>query len=194
MIISLTVDKFDEDLYYFYEEYRSENPFLLFFKFIVTFGFYTFYWIYELNILLEKIDDNAPSSNKLFIILFLLPSLFYLFKHFLLNWMNFEVSFIFISVSFIIWSSIIFISLLGVYKFCMSYGKLTNTNELVWCFLIYPAYIAIVLFFYDFYYTLPLLLISFASLAFMQHHLNIKIINYERHIESDIFNSIPRKK
>ena len=178
----------ESDLDFFYEKYEVNYPAIILFKIIITFGLYVIWWFYKMNIKLEEVDGDAPSSKRgVIILLFLIPGfegvLFVLEKLVFINAQN-----LLFIVTAIGWSLVIFLSLKYIYDFCDCFGKWTASSGLFWYLAIYPGYFSIILYFYHFYYALPLLFFSIITVPAMQAFLNIKERKFREMKEHNNFN------
>ncbi len=141
---------------------------------ILSLSLYFIYWIYKINVKIEKILDSCPDSKRCFAILFVIPlswaTIYLLLKKFIFfeYFQPLEIA------NYVMWSIIVFLSLQYIYEFCIAFGKITTTNGLVWYLFLYPGYFAIILFFLNFYYTLPLIFFPIITIPAMQASLNKK--------------------
>lgn len=188
---SQTID--NNKLLSFFEEIDKQNPFLFLLLIIITFGFYMLRWFYVTNQKFEKIDPNAPDSQRAGLILIIMP-LIWGFMSFILRVMFDKLLLITKIIELIGWVLITFLSLQYIYDFCKSFGRITNTNGLLWYLLIYPGYYSIVLLFFQFYYTLVLLFLPLIIVPIMQDLINVRAHKIKKEMQRAHFNETAPKK
>lgn len=178
----------DKNLKYFYSDYEIKNPILIMFFMLITCGLYLIYWFYKMNIDLERIDDSAPDSRRGVIILILLPPTWYIF-YLIFKYLIFPNETFLVKIIAILGALIIsFLALEYMYEFCKSFGKVTLSNGFIWYLFIYPGYFAIILYFLDFLYTIPLIFFSIIAIPAMQAFINTRAIRSQRDDERFRFN------
>ena len=150
---------YNKKYYYFYENYEVQHPFILFLKILFSFGLYAFFWIYKLNSLFEEVDENAADTRKLMSFLFFYPCFLFVVDFVLIKIFDIGDNIPFLILKIVAWSFVILISLYGICRFCKSFADVTMSNYFIWYFLLYLSYVGIVLYFYEFYYTIFLILV-----------------------------------
>lgn len=176
-----------KELEFFYEDYEKELPFFVLVKIIFSCGLYLVWWIYKINQKLEKVDEMAPDTRRGLVILYVFPPLI-IFILFVLEYLiGLAPNFLMI-INVLFWSLAIFLSLKYIYDFCNIFGKWTSSNGLIWYLFIYPGYFSIILYFFDFYYALPLIFFTIIAIPGMQAFLNIKERKFREMYERDRFN------
>lgn len=180
----------NKDLEFFFEIYEYKSPVMVFFKMICTLGIYFIWWFYQMNLKLEKVDEDAPDSRRGLVILFFFPPMAILIS-FVMKFLIFPDSaknqYL---VNILIWSIVIFLSLKYVYDFCACFGKWTASNGFLWYLFIYPGYLSAILYFFDFYYALPLLFFTIIAIPSMEAYLASKEKKFRQAKEHDRFNRI----
>lgn len=156
----------------FFKHFPTESPIKLMVFMFFTASLYLIFWLYSMNLKLEKIDPDAPDSRRGAVILFFMPItgaiVLTVFELFFFPKFTNEVRIL----SLFFWSFIGFLSLNYVYDFCRSFSKVTNTSWNQWYFFIFPGYISFILFFFEFYYMIPLLFFPAAAVPAMQNVIN----------------------
>jgi len=136
---------------YFFTEFKEENSVIILAYILASFTLYVIYWLYQINLKLLEVDDDAPNPNRAISVLLILPSIWFLityfFKRFILNvepshlltiyWdknlSNFSLSTGIIGiVEFVGWLLIIILILKYFYDFSVSYGRISKSPFLIW--------------------------------------------------------------
>ena len=171
----------------FYNEFRQINPSLVLGLIILTLGLYIINWIYLNNKNFEKVDKQAPDSNRGAIIMMVLPfSWFFIiliFKKIILG----PNSLILQIFEIVGWTFIIFLLLKYLLDFCLSFGRITRTQGLFWFIFILTGLIGIISIPIGFYYTMPLSFFLIISIPAMQAELNSFFVRYAIRKEKNIF-------
>lgn len=190
-----------ESLKYFFYDYKLKNPALILFYMIISLGLYFVTWIYQINKKLEEIDEKAPVANRAAFVLVLLPIAWYFIVYFLdmftitsTNYLNNLIPEI---VKVMGWGIISFLSLIYIYDFCISFGKVTKTSGVIWYIVIYLGYfsliLTIILGFNFFIYTFYFLFFPIIAIPAMQETLNIRAMKFTKETQRSYFNYMDRK-
>ncbi len=182
-----------EKLEFFYSDFEKKPPLLMLLFMVLSLGFYAINWIYFMNKKLDEIDDDSPQPERGLIILFFFPVVFSIIMQILYNIMKIPEG-VFLSITYTVWSLIIFLSLKYIYDFCLSYSKVTQTNALFWYIFIYLGFPAVVLFFFNFPYALPLMFFTMITIPAMQSYINKEAEKYQLKKKGDYFNSMHKAR
>ncbi|MEC8339382.1 MAG: hypothetical protein VXZ40_02055 [Nanoarchaeota archaeon] len=190
-----------DSLKYFFFDYKLRNPALIFFYMIISLGLYFVTWMYQINKKLEEIDEKAPASNRAAFVLVILPLIWYFIVYFLelytTTGANFLSNLIPQMVKVFGWGIISFLSLMYVYDFCISFGKVTQTSGVLWYIVIYMGYfsliLTIILGFHFFVYTFYFLFFPIIAIPAMQEMLNVRATRFTKETQKSYFNYMERK-
>ncbi len=188
-----------ESLEYFFYDFTYINPMMILFYMALTIGLYFVTWLYKVNKKLEEIDEKAPIPRRAATVLVIFPFIWFWIVY-LINFYFFPTDIVSKLISNMVkiigWGLISFLSLVYVYDFCMSFGKVTNTSGLKWYLLIYPGYFSLIItlvlgveyFIYSFYF----LFFPILTIPLMQQTLNARSEIYSNRIRKNQFNYMTR--
>lgn len=146
---------------------------------------YAIYWIYKVNVELEKADENAPDSKRGLVTMCLVPFAWAILHFILENFVFVNNDYLLKSieqpVEFFALVIICFLILKYFLDFSNSFAKVTFTNNLIWLILMAPGFIGIVLLGFELYYATILLIFPVISIIIMQKKLNktIRIFDFK---------------
>lgn len=159
---------------------------------ILTAGLYGLRWIYNLNIIMERFDENAPDSSRGAYVLVLIPLFWYLVTFFFNSVTPLNFQYVTDIIAIVGWTFITFLTLKYLYDFCMSYARFTWTNGFFWYLMIYIGYYSVILAFFNVTTTLFLIAFPMISIPLMQDILNKKAIEFTDRMHGKRFNSMTR--
>ncbi len=178
----------NKELRYFFEDFQDKRPSKLMALMFVSVGFYLVTWMFFMNKKIEELDLEAPDSQRGSIILFFMPVLWALVM-LVLKSLIFSGDNLAIGILEIVgWGIIIFLSLKYIYDFCVSFGRVTQSSGTIWYFFIYPGYLSIILAFFEFYFTLPLIFFTIVAVPSMQSFINLRYKQVHLKKTRDYFN------
>ena len=182
-----------EDLYYFYEHTNEKNSILIIISLILTMGLYYLYWIYRLNKHLEHIDDKAPNTLRASFILFYIPLFWIPLSFFSTIYFGGEYALAIKFIKILVWAFLSFVLLQYLFDFCKSYSRVTKTPAFLWYIMLYLGYFSLIMFVFDFYYTVPLVIIPILTIVSMQLILNRRHNEHKIKKQGNYFNYLDRK-
>lgn len=162
----------------FYENFKYISAFKIFVFMIFSLGFYFINWIYLTNVNFKKSGvDIAPNPEYGLKFMFLVPFVWLMvtgvFKK-IFTVIDYSVLF---WVDVIGWMLIMIMMLEYMYRFCMCFGKFTNSNGLFWYLFLWVGFFPLALLPFGKYFFLPLLIFSLLTVPVMQMKLNHDYIN-----------------
>lgn len=156
----------------FYKQYHETSPSLVMGLIILSFGLYIINWIFLRNKDFEELDENAPDSNRGAILMIIIPFGWFFLTTILKN-LIFSPNNLLIGILEIVgWGIIIFLIYKYLFDFCLSYGRITKTNGLLWFGLFIISGIGIVGIIIENYYLIFLLPILMIIIPAMHSELN----------------------
>lgn len=157
---------------FFNNDFQKRDPGLLLFIMVISCGFYLISWIYQFNKDFNSIGIEKPDYNWGVLVLFIMP-VGWLIVHFLSKLLiNNEFNYYNYLLSIGGWLIIMILILKYLYDICYIFGFLTKTHFLIWYFALYPGFLAVFLYFLDFYWTIPLIAFTIVCIPAMQAQLN----------------------
>jgi hypothetical protein len=190
-----------ESLEFFFYDFKLKNPAMIFFYMVISIGLYFVTWLFQVNKKLEEIDEKAPIASRAALVLVFLPLTWFFIIYFLDKFTGNSTNIISVLVPSIVkvlgWGLISFLSLMYVYDFCISFGKVTKTSGVMWYLAIYPGYfsliLTIILGFQYFVYTFYFLIFPILAIPFMQEVMNVRAADYTKSSQKSYFNYMERK-
>lgn len=166
----------------FYDEFKQTNPYLVLGLMIISFGLFMINWIYIKNKEFERLDKFAPDALRGAIIMMILPLTWFFFIAFL-KFVLFSPENLFIQILEIVgWGFLFILILKYLLDFCISFGRITKTNGILWIFSFFLGILGIILLMYQIKTGIILILVMIISIPAMQSELNL------------FYNRITRKK
>ncbi len=163
----------DSNIKNFYRDFHESNPALILGLMIISFGLYLVNWIYLRNREFEALDDLAPDANRGAIILMILPFIWFFFIQILKKLFSLDSN-LFVSIMEILgWGFITFLVLKYFLDFSLSYGRITQTNGIIWFFGFLLGIVGIYAVAFKWYYLSFLLIFFFLIIPAMQAELNV---------------------
>lgn len=175
-----------------FQEYKKENPFVLFLILLVTLGAYGINWIYLKNKKFYDVCEDSPDPKRGLVLMFFFP----------FSWIIifYEARIIFGGltqffkiIELIGWFIIMFLILQYVYDFCENFADLTNSIAFFWYIGIYLGFLGLILSVIGFYYLLPMLLFPITTIPVMQAKLNQIYYKFRAKEEKSSFEIKARK-
>jgi len=173
----------------FYLNYKETNAGLVLGLIIISFGFYIINWIYLKNKDFEKLDPNTPNSNRGAIIMMVIPFIWFFILMVFKN-LFFDKNSLFLGIFEIVgWGLILFLVLKYILDFCNSFGKITQTFGFNWFIFYFLGILGIISIFYNFIWTIPLVIMLLIVVPMMQSELNSHFTRRSMKKKSNIFYS-----
>ncbi|NCC71085.1 hypothetical protein EOM09_05890 [bacterium] len=154
---------------------------------LISLGVYLINWLYQRNIDFEKVDTDAPDAKRGAIIMFFIPSAWFLII-WVLKLLFFEAGNHFIGIlEIVVWGIIIVLIAKYILDFCICFGRITKTNGLFWFLLYLIGGIGFISIFFKFYFTIPLIFFLIISVPAMQAELNSHFLKIHMRKEKRIY-------
>lgn len=162
----------------FYGKFKYISAFKVFIFMIFSFGFYFINWIYLTNLNLRRSGvDCAPNPEHGLRFMFLVPFTWLVvtgvFKK-IYTVIDYSVLF---WVDVVGWFIIMIMMLEYMYRFCMCFGRFTNSNGFFWYLFLWVGFFPLALIPFGKYFFLPLLLFSLFTVPVMQMKLNYDYVH-----------------
>lgn len=156
----------------FYKEFKEKDPNVVLLLSVISLGLYMINWIYLRNKELQSLDPDAPESARGAIIMLIIPAIVYFMVFVLKNVMLSGENVIIGIFEIVIWGISLFLLLKYLFDFCISFGKVTRTEGLIWFFFMMMGVVGIISFFMEFYFVTPLVFFLIISIPAMQAEIN----------------------
>ncbi len=166
----------------FYEEFSQTNPYLISGLLIISLGLYMINWIYVKNKEFEKLDDLAPDALRGAIIMMILPLTWFFITIFLKLIIFSPENLVIQIIEIVGWGLLFLLIIKYLLDFCISFGRITQTNGFLWIFTFIIGVTGIIFTMYQKPFGLILILIMVLAIPAMQAELNL------------FYNRITRKK
>ena len=178
----------------FFENYEKKDSLLVLLYMVLSCGIYLFFWLYELNKEFTEAYFEKPEANWGIMVLIIIPFL----------WFMTNLIFKFLIFGGVVplfnkylegvgWVVIIILILKYLYEFCQVFEIITHSNAVIWYYFMFPGFISLVLTFFNFYYTLPLVFFTIICVPSMQEQLNTSYEIYLSHKKENLYASYGRK-
>lgn len=154
----------------FFKNYEEKNSAYILGLIIVSLGLYILTWIYSINKDLENLDEDAPSSNRGAILMFVLPFIWFFIITYIKTITNsIIVEFIQVTIFLVIYILI----LKYLYEFTLTFSHITRTKPIVWFSLFFLGSLGVFGYYLSFYYLFFLFSIPILLIPAMQEQLNV---------------------
>ncbi len=171
----------------FYKQYHQISPSLILGLTIITLGLYIINWLYLRNKEFETLDTEAPDSNRGAIIMMIFPFAWFFIMQVLRTLIFTKENLAIEIINIVGWGIIFFLILKYLLDFCISFGRVTQTQGFFWFFLFFLGIVGIICFLFDLYLLGLLFIFVILSIPAMQAELNSRFSRYAIKKENNIF-------